>query len=109
MVEIRVKRTRRSRMWIWRNRLTEMNDCEPCGECPGCMALLQEMVVDKERPGHAWRSENGNVVYLEDDVMEKHLGRKLKPNETVIIKNDNPQDCRLENLELVEIPDLGGK
>ena len=80
------------------------SDC--CEYCSECMEGFQAE-VDRDRPGHLWRVEDGKVRYKEDDVMEKHLGRKLKENETVIIKNDNPNDCSIENLEIVEIPDMG--
>jgi hypothetical protein len=72
------------------------------------MARFQEQ-VDSERPGHMWRAEGGKIFYAEDDAMEKHLGRKLTKNETVIHKNDIPSDNSIGNLELVEMPDLGGK
>jgi hypothetical protein len=63
--------------------------------------------VDNERPGHVWAAENGEIVYMEDKVMESRLGRKLAEDETVIHINGNLLDNRDSNLELVKIPDLG--
>ncbi len=89
--------------------LSIRNSCEECGEyCNTCMEQFQEQ-VDNERPGHFWRVEDGEVRYKEDDAAEQVLGRKLKPSETVIVKNGNFEDCRPENLEVVEIPDLDVK
>ncbi len=86
--------------------LASHNQCsEYCDECMANFAAQAEY----ERPGHLWRVEKGELHFKEDDLMENHLGRNLKPNEIVIIKNDDPEDCRIENLEVVEIPDMEGK
>jgi hypothetical protein len=65
--------------------------------------------ADYKRPGHVWSVEDGEIVFLEDVVVEHHLGRKLKESETVIHRNGDPKDNRFENLEVVEIPDFGAK
>jgi hypothetical protein len=76
-----------------------------------CAECMENLAAEAEyyRPGHVWAVENGKLVYMEDKIIEHHLGRKLKENEVVVIKNDNPEDCRLENLEVVEILDLDTK
>jgi len=102
MIEIRIKRPRRPR--VWRPYLSQGQG--GCGHCEGCMAAFQEQ-VDNERPGHWWRVEDGKLFYKEDEAAEKMLGRKLKPTESVIVKNGDFEDCRPENLEVVEMPDLG--
>ena len=76
--------------------------------CDDCMAEYQAQ-VDRERPDHVWAVDQGKVVYLEAFVAEHKLGRKLKPNETVVHVNGNVKDNRADNLDVVEIPDLGGK
>jgi hypothetical protein len=43
---------------------------------------------------------------MEDDIYELHLGRKLRPTESIVHRNGDPKDNRLENLELVIIPDM---
>jgi len=88
--------------------LSQRGHCEHSEYCDACMEGFQAQ-VDSERPNHIWRVEDGVVHYQEDDVMEKHLGRKLRKNEMVIHKNGVFHDCRIENLEVVEIPDFDGK
>jgi hypothetical protein len=42
-------------------------------------------------------------VFMEDAIMELHLGRKLSTNERVRHKNGDPLDNRDANLELVTV------
>lgn len=103
MIEIVRKRPRKLRTFrVWLSEHSEEHHCEVCNDC---MAAMQAQ-VDAERPNHIWRVENGKIHYKEDDVYEEFLGRKLKPTETVIHKNGLFHDCRLENLELVNIEKL---
>jgi hypothetical protein len=43
---------------------------------------------------------------MEDDIYEHHLGRKLRPTESIVHRNGDPKDNRLENLELITIDTL---
>lgn len=49
---------------------------------------------------YAGRNENGRRIYLHREIMELHLGRKLKEKEEVDHKNRNTLDNRIENLRL---------
>jgi len=79
--------------------------CECEDVCLDCMKRMAEQAAN-ERPEHIWTVRNGELAFLEDVVMEHHLGRELKPTETVIHKNGLPTDNRFENLEVVTIDKL---
>ena len=81
------------------------NDCEHCDMCNECMEKYAEE-AENARPGHVWRVEDSKIIYMEDDIMERHLGRKLNPTETVVHKNGKPKDNRFKNLEVVSIVTL---
>ena len=48
-----------------------------------------------------WDSQNRKWIYEHREVMEKHLGRKLKPNEHVHHIDGNPRNNAIDNLMLV--------
>lgn len=58
-----------------------------------------EVWVEK-RNGYAFIKVNGKSIKQHKYVMEQHLGRSLRPGETVHHKNGVRDDNRLENLEL---------
>lgn len=103
MRSILIKRPRRPR--VFRPILSAQDYCHDehiCADCMACFAAEAEY----NRPDHAWRVENGKIVYMEDDIMAHHLGRPLKPTESVVHRNGDVKDNRFENLELVNIENL---
>ena len=87
--------------------VSQMNDvCDDCGHI--CNACLEAYAAEVKfnRPDHVWRVEDGKVVYMEDDIYEHHLARKLRPTESIVHRNGDPKDNRLENLELITIDTL---
>jgi len=52
------------------------------------------------KPKHPFADSNG-CIYEHRFVMEQHLGRYLKRQEQIHHKNENKQDNRIDNLQLV--------
>ena len=86
--------------------VSHMNDvCHDdhiCNDCMACYAAEAE----HNRPGHAWAVDEGKLIYLEDVVYAHHLGRPLRPTESIVHRNGDVKDNRLENLELITIDTL---
>ncbi|NSW84546.1 MAG: HNH endonuclease [Syntrophothermus sp.] len=61
--------------------------------------------IEVYAPDHPYRNKARNTVYEHRLVMEKHLGRYLLPNEVVHHKNGDTTDNRLENLQLILMPE----
>jgi len=49
---------------------------------------------------YKWVRINGKQITEHKHIMQQHLGRTLEKHEVVHHKNENPQDNRIENLEL---------
>ena len=66
---------------------------------PECNLEDQRRIME----GHVYRIDGNAAVFMEDAIMELHLGRKLSTNERVRHKNGDPLDNRDANLELVTV------
>jgi HNH endonuclease len=66
--------------------------------CAACAKRVSDWHPDKD--GYIVRNVNGTQVSQHRQVMEQHLGRPLKPHETVHHKNGQRGDNRIKNLEL---------
>jgi hypothetical protein len=72
---------------------------EPMRRKPGHKTLSSGGYVLIYEPGHPMSYRDGRV-HEHRVVMAQHIGRALKPNETVHHKNGDRTDNRIENLEL---------
>jgi hypothetical protein len=102
MITLKMRRPRRQhvlRLW------TSAPDYHDCSVCNTCMDKFAE-IVENERPGHVWSVQDGEIVYLEDVVMERKLGRKLKPTEGIVHKDGNLMNNTSNNLEIVTLENL---
>jgi hypothetical protein len=101
-----IRKRPRPKMHKFHPYVSHMNDV--CHDDHICNACMEAYAAEAEynRPGHAWRVEDGKIVYVEDEIMAHHLGRPLKPTEGVMHKNGNTLDNRFDNLELVTLPDM---
>ena len=103
-----IRKRPRPKMHKFRAIVAEMNSdvCDDCGHiCNACMEAYAAE-VKFNRPDHVWRVEDGKVKYMEDDIYEHHLGRKLRPTESIVHRDGNPKNNTLDNLELITIDTL---
>lgn len=59
------------------------------------------MRIYQQSSGHLYGWKKGKKVYVHREVMEAHLGRKLRRDEVVHHRNEDPSDNRIENLEVM--------
>lgn len=57
-------------------------------------------LLQRENKPDMMYDDNGKMVYVHRNVMEKHLGRPLEPHEAVWWRNGDRKDNRPENLVL---------
>lgn len=88
--------------------LASMSECEHSDICDTCMSKYQTQ-VDNERPGHVWAVDDNKIIYLEDQIASAILGRPLELTEVAVHRNGDLLDNRRENIEIITIPDMGGK
>jgi hypothetical protein len=48
--------------------------------------------------------DTGELIYMQNMIMEMELGRKLRSDERVAFRNGNTLDCRRENLYIETAP-----
>ena len=90
-------RRRASRRVLERKALREQQDQPPLP--PVCTPEDQRRILE----GHVYRIDGDVAVFMEDAIMESHLGRKLEVNERVRHKNGDPLDNQDANLELITV------
>ena len=90
-------RRRANRRVLERKLLREQRDQAPLP--PVCTPDDQRRILE----GHVYRIDGNVAVFMEDAIMESHLGRKLNTNERVRHKNSDPLDNRGANLELITV------
>ena len=102
-----IRKRPRPKMHKFQPIVSQMNK-DVCDDCHICNACLESFAAEAEynRPGHAWAVDDGKVIYLEDVVVEHHLGRKLTTKEGVLHKDGNVLNNKLENLEVINIENL---
>jgi len=90
-------RRRANRRILERKMLREQRDELPLP--PVCTPDDQRRILE----GHVYRIDGNVAVFMEDAIMESHLGRRLSLSERVRHKNGDPLDNRGANLELVTV------
>lgn len=91
-------------------KISRLNQADSClkyssGKCSSTWKggkRLKNGYIEIKCPEHP-RSGQRGYVYEHILIMEKHLGRYLKPDEVVHHKNYNKTDNRIENLQLMTI------